>query len=85
MLKEASRGGQSVYTFSKVIEKIKSENNKIVTSYKECGDVLMAPVVQNFDKIGTKSRKISVMEQFAKRVAVQTKKMQIPKSKNYKI
>ena len=83
MLKEANRGGRSVYTFSKVIEKIKSENNKIVTFYKDFGDMLMVPVISNFDKADKKQRKISVMEQFAKRVAVQTRKIQLPKSKKF--
>ena len=45
--------------------------------------MLMTPVISNFDKPDKKQRKISVMEQFAKRVAVQTRKIQLPKSKKF--
>ena len=80
---QRSQGGQSVYTFSKIIDKM-TNNNKINDSYKESGQILMAPITANFNKTGKKrSRKVSLMGQFANRVQVtaQTKLNQIAKSK----
>ena len=80
---QRSQGGQSVYTFSKIIDKM-TNNNKIHDSYKESGQILMAPIIANFNKTGKKrSRKVSLMGQFANRVQVtaQTKLNQIAKSK----
>ena len=72
-----------MYTFSKIIDKM-TNNNKINDSYKESGQILMAPIIANFNKTGKKrSRKVSLMGQFANRVQVtaQTKLNQIAKSK----
>ena len=80
---QRSRGGQSVYTFSKIIEKM-TNNNKINDTYKESGQILMAPIIANFNKtVKKRSRKVGIMGQFANRVQVtsQTKLSQISKSK----
>ena len=68
-----------MYTFSKIIDKM-TNNNKIHDSYKESGQILMAPIIANFNKTGRKRpRKVSVMGQLANRA--QTRLSQIGKSK----
>ena len=72
-----------MYTFSKIVDKM-TNNNKIHDSYKESGQILMAPIIANFDKTGRKRpRKVSVLGQLANRVQVraQTRLSQISKSK----
>ena len=57
-----------------------TNNNKIHDSYKESGQILMAPIIANFNKTGRKRpRKVSVMGQLANRA--QTRLSQIGKSK----
>ena len=61
-----------------------TNNSKINDSYKESGQILMAPIIANFDKTGKKrSRKVAIIGQFANRVQVttQTRLSQISKSK----
>ena len=61
-----------------------TNNSKINDSYKESGQILMAPIIANFDKNGKKrSRKVAIIGQFANRVQVttQTRLSQISKSK----
>ena len=67
----------------KIIEKM-TNNNKINDTYKESGQILMAPIITNFNKTGRKrSRKVGIMGQLANRVQVtsQAKLSQISKSK----
>ena len=68
VLQRSTKGGQSGYTFSKVIDKVASiAENKVNQSLRKSCDVLMAPVSGNFENVGKRkiSRKISAVGQKA--------------------
>ena len=65
--------GHSVFTFTKVMEKITSKaETKAQAGFKQVGEDLMAPVTAGFEKSAVIIRRKNTFGEFAKKVARRT-------------